>query len=267
MLHVRTARRVPATVLALAALTSTTALAGCGSAAPSAAPTSNWTTASGGGFTTKLVVDKTTVSAGQPISSRLVIVNHTGRSVSYFSCLGDATLEVGIASAAVPFNPISGAIGCSTVLHPGSNVFNGAISTDYQGCGGSGVPACGSPPSIASLPAGSYHTTIVWQSVPSRVPHPAPIAITLTPSQQGILQGDTTPCRAGMGRGPLLVRQGKTTVDLQAVSEFKGRYRIELAPGRYTLSGSPMNAATRVWTVAVTAGRTTTAPTVTVACT
>jgi hypothetical protein len=258
-------RPLRAAALALAALTSIVALAGCGSSATIATPPSNSRSASGDGFTTRLVIATTTVSAGQPISSRLVIVNHTRRSVSYFSCLGDASLEVGIASRTIPFNPASGAIGCNTVLHPGANVFKEDISTDYQGCGGSGVPACGSPPIIAPLPAGSYQTTIVWQSVPSRVPHPEPIAITLTRSQQGILQGDTTPCGAETRRGPVLVRQGKKVVELLA--EFKGRYRDALQPGRYTLSASPMSAATRVWTVTVVASKTTTAPTVRVACT
>jgi hypothetical protein len=210
-------------------------------------------------LTTTLTLSHTAVSAGTPIPSVLVIINHTGRAVSFFSCLGDASLEVGIGNAGIPFNPLSGAIGCSTRLGPRRNVFRESISTDYQGCGGAGVPPCGSPPIIRPLPAGPYQTSIVWEQVPHAVPRPAPLAITLTPSREGILQGVAYPC--GMVRtGSVVIHQGATLVE--QLAEFGNHYRDRLPPGWYTVSSPPRGAIDRAWTVTVLPDRTTTAPTI-----
>jgi hypothetical protein len=189
-----------------------------------------------------------------------VIVNHTGRVVSFFSCLGDASLEVGIGTAGIPFDPPSGAIGCSTRLEPGRNVFRETISTDYQGCGGAGVPTCGSPPIISSLPAGRYQTSIVWAQVPHAVPHPAPLAITLTPSREGILEGVAYPCGMTRVGGSVVIRQGARFVE--QLAEFGFHYRDRLPPGQYTVSSPPRGAIDRSWTVVVLPDRTTTAPTI-----
>jgi len=251
--------RVLRRTLALAA--SAIVAAGCGTTATPFVSRST-STASHDGFTTTLTISRTAVSAGTPIPSVLVIINHTGRTVTFFSCLGDASLEVGIGNARIPFNPVSGAIGCSTRLEPGRNVFSESISTDYQGCGGQGVPPCGSPPIIRSLPAGAYQTSIVWQQVPHVVPHPAPLAITLTPSHEGILQGVAYPC--GLGRtGSVFIHQGATLVE--QLAEFGFHYRDRLPPGRYTVS-SPPRQIDRSWTVTVLPDRTTTAPTIVDTC-
>lgn len=234
-------------------------LAGCGASAPAAlAPRTS--TASYDGITTTLTLSRTTAPAGTPIPSILVIVNHTGRVIAFFSCLGDASLEVGIGDSAIPFNPPSGAIGCSTRLEPGRNAFRESISTDYQGCGGTGVPPCGSPPIIDTLPAGTYRTSIVWQDVPRSVPHPAPLTFTLTPSREGILQGIAYPCGMTMRAGSVFIRQGTRLVE--QLAEFGNRYRDRLAPGRYTVSSLPRGAGDRAWTVTVLSDRTTTAPTI-----
>lgn len=218
-------------------------------------------TAAHDGFTTTLTISRTAVSAGTPIPIVLVITNHTGRTVSYFSCLGDASLEVGIGNARVAFNPASGAIGCGTRLVPGRNVFRESISTDYQGCGGTGVPPCGSPPIIDPLPAGHYATSIIWSQVPQAVPHPSPIAITLTRSREGILQGVALPCGAMIARaGSVFIRQGGRLVE--QLAEFGTHYRDRLAPGVYTVSRAPTRRVGRRWTVRVLPDRVTTAPTI-----
>ncbi len=235
--------------------------AGCGSTTPSAAPPHSprtSSTASHDGFTTTLTTSRTAVSAGTPIPIVLVITNHTGRTVRYSSCLGDASLEVGIGNAKIAFDPASGAIGCGTRLVPGRNVFRESISTDYQGCGGTGVPPCGSPPIIDPLPAGHYETSIVWSQVPRVVPHPAPIAITLTASREGILQGVAFPC--GVTSGSVYIRQGGRLVE--QLAEFGSHYRDRLAPGRYTVWRTPTRRVGRRWTVQVLPGRVTTVPTI-----
>jgi hypothetical protein len=137
------------------------------------------TSATNNAFTTKLIVSRTTVSAGAKIPARLVITNRTGRDFTIYSCLGDATFEIGIGNSAVPFDPISGAIGCGTVIKTGVNVFPEKIWTSYQGCGGPPYPKCGKPPRITSLPAGHYRTDVIWVGVPSQIPHPDSIVITL----------------------------------------------------------------------------------------
>lgn len=250
--------RVLRGTLALAA--SAVVAAGCGATAPTSPVPRTTSTASHDGFTTTLTLSHTVVSAGTPIPSVLVIINHTGRAVTFFSCLGDASLEVGIGSAGIPFNPVSGAIGCFTRLGPGRNVFGESISTDYQGCGGAGVPPCGSPPIIRPLPAGTYQTSIVWEQVPHAVPHPAPLAITLTASREGILQGVAYPCGMARTAGSVFIRQGETLVE--QLAEFGFHYRDRLPPGRYTVSAPPRGASDRTWTVTVHPDRTTTAPTI-----
>jgi hypothetical protein len=187
------ARALRVVVVALLPAIVAAALAACGTPEAANHP-SRSTTASQGDFTTTLIVNRTRVPAGDPITGVLKILNHSGRTVNCFSCLGDATLLVGIGNDAIPFNPVSGAIGCSTRLHPGINVIKETLSTSYQGCGGSGVPPCGSPPIIRSLPTGSYHTEIEWQGAPSQLPHPPGISITLTKSAKGTLRGFAAPC-------------------------------------------------------------------------
>jgi hypothetical protein len=244
----------------LALSISAIALAGCAAAAPTHPTPRGTSTASHDGFTTTLTLSHVAVSAGTSISSVLVIVNHTGHSISFFSCLGDATLEVGIGNAQVPFNPISGAIGCSTRLEPGRNVFRESISTDYQGCGGAGVPSCGSPPIIDPLPVGTYETSIDWQQVPHVVPYPGTLTITLTPTHEGVLQGVAYPCGMSWTAPSVVIRQGTRLVE--QLAEFGNHYRDRLPPGRYTVSRSPKGANDRSWTVTVLPGRTTTAPTI-----
>lgn len=233
---------------------------GCDTAAPPSPLPRSSSTALNGEFTTTLTLSHTTVSAGTSIPSVLVIVNHTRRVVSFFSCLGDASLEVGISSAGIPFSPDSGAIGCSTRLEPGRNVFREEISTDYQGCGGAGVPPCGSPPLIDPLPVGRYQTSIDWQEVPHVVPHPAPLAVALTPSREGILQGVAYPCGTPRTAPSVIIRQGSRLIE--QLAEFGDHYRDRLAPGRYTVSIPSEGASDRSWTVTVYPDRTTTAPTI-----
>jgi hypothetical protein len=244
----------------LAFVVSSIVAAGCGATAPVSHAPKSTATASHDRFTTTLTVSRTAVSAGTPIPSILVIINHTGRAVSFFSCLGDASLEVGIGSARVPFNPLSGAIGCFTRLEPGRNVFRESILTDYLGCGGSGVPPCGSPPIIDPLPVGTYQTSIDWEQVPHVVPHPAPLTIMLTPSREGILQGVAYPCGMSWTAPSVVIRQGARLVE--QLAEFGNHYRDRLPPGRYTVSRSPRGAIDRTWTVMVRPDRTTTAPTI-----
>lgn len=236
------------------------ALAGCGTPQATTRP-SRSTTISRGAFTTTLRVSRTQVAAGDPISAVLTIVNRSGLNVSYFSCLGDTTLLVGIGNDAIPFNPASGAVGCSTRLHPGTNVFKETISTDYQGCGGGGFPPCGSPPIIHSLPPGSYHTVIEWQGAPSELPHPRGIPVTLTRSRKGILRGFAAPCPIVSPRSVYIYR-GNTLIEQLAT--FGGHYADSLDPGRYTVTLEKHPAAGP--SVTVHAGEVTTAPTLGVAC-
>jgi hypothetical protein len=234
--------------------------AGCGTSSPTASAPAMTTTATDGRFTTTLAVRDLRVPAGAPIRSVLTIVNRTDHVVVIGSCATNASLAVGVASPSVPFRPVSGLVLCSTRLRPGANVFPETISTDYQGCGGDGFPPCGSPPVITSLPAGSYETSIDWDQVPSAIPHPAALAITLTTSRLGTLRGIAYGCGFSSVADSVAIRQGSRLVE--HLAEFGDHYRERLAPGTYTVSSPPAGALDRSWTVRVRADQTTTVPTI-----
>ena len=136
------------------------------------------------GFTTTLSIATTNTVAGRSIAASITIVNSTRRSLSYPSCTVDASLTIGLTSATAPYDAISGAVGCRTVIAPGTNTLTEEIPTTYLACGASQLGrvalACLPDSKGTPLPVGRYVTDISWYGVPSEIPHPRPLTVVLT---------------------------------------------------------------------------------------
>ena len=152
----KTRARIP---VAAAVLTAALALSACGAPATQAGGPAH-SSAVRGHMKVTLIVSTTSQVPGRPIKSWLVFVNHTGKDIRVPQCEGNGVLTIGIGNLAVPFQPANGDVVCSTLIPKGRSVFPQTILTTYQGCGGPGVPACGTPPQLAPLPRGTYRTSI-----------------------------------------------------------------------------------------------------------
>jgi hypothetical protein len=190
-------RRAVTTGMAIA--TCAALLSGCGTSPGSALSRS----VSRNGLTVSLSLSVNRVLAGGEIPATLTISNSTSKTLFFPSCFGDGTLQVGLSSRQIPFQPGSGLVGCGTnILSHHSLVQHEEVSAAYQGCGGPPQPLClpGNP--IPPLPAGHYVTAIDWQQVPTVVPHPESIAVTVlaqNPTRALLAQQALWPRRVKMG--------------------------------------------------------------------
>jgi hypothetical protein len=126
------------------------------------------------GWSVTLRAKTTTVQAGQSIPAILVILDKTGHRARFDSCRKNGVFGMDLENRQVPQGIFTGAVACSTTLHPGRNVFHREISTDYSTCGGDTGRPCPAP-----LPAGIYHTVIDWPRFSARVPKPGKLTIRL----------------------------------------------------------------------------------------
>ena len=137
------------------------------------------------GLTVSLTLGADHVVAGGEIPATLTITNSKSTTLYLPSCVVDGTFQVGLASRQIPFHPGSGLVGCGTSVPPHhSFVQPEMVSAAYEGCGGPTppLPLClpGKSP-IPPLPAGHYVTSIDWLQVPTVVPLPPTIAVTVLP--------------------------------------------------------------------------------------
>lgn len=151
-------------------------IAACGSAASS---TRLSTSETHRGVTIRLSIDKNREVAGTAIRGLLVVVNRTGHSITVRSCPADGTFEVGLGDEQIPFEPVNGAVACTTVLRRGVTRIPVELSTLYEGCGVTGQPRCrkGREP-VPPLPAGQYLTSVDLAGMPRAV-EPTPLVVTV----------------------------------------------------------------------------------------
>lgn len=142
-------------------------MAGAASGASSTARTVDWIET--------VWVARTTVKAGVAIPATVTVVNRTNHKLAVMGCGGSMT----VANSKVPNPLIVGTSLCLWMASPGRHVFRFKVSTTYQICGGSGSPACGSPPRMTPLPPGVYRTEAILPSTKG-MGTPRPITIRLT---------------------------------------------------------------------------------------
>lgn len=128
------------------------------------------------GWSVTLAVKQTTTRAGRSIPATLTITNETGHSVRFDSCHNNGVFGMNLENRHVPQGGATGAVACSTTVHPGPNVFHRKIWTGYVSCSPS------SPPCPAPLPAGVYYTVMNWPRFSVHVPKPGKLTIRLTHS-------------------------------------------------------------------------------------
>jgi hypothetical protein len=137
-------------------------------------------TTSSKGWVVTLTIAKSSLRAGSSMPATLTIVNRTGRVVKMGGCQVDANFVIGIANAKVQYEPISGAVGCWTDFHTGTNVFHEFIAASYNWCGGQGGPKWGKNPTVApKLPTGHFHTVVEWFGTPSSMPKPGILSVSV----------------------------------------------------------------------------------------
>jgi hypothetical protein len=120
-------------------------------------------------------MSRTAVRAGRAIAATLTVTDMTGHRARFDSCVDNGVFDMILDSRRVPQGTFTGAVACSTTVHPGDNVFHAEVSTDYGTCGGDSGHPCPSP-----LPAGIYHTVVNWPQVSSDVPGPGILTVRLT---------------------------------------------------------------------------------------
>jgi hypothetical protein len=156
------------------------------------------------GITVSLTLSADRVAAGGQIPATLTITNSNSKTLFIHSCPSDGTFSVGVASKKIPFQPGNGLVLCGmNILPHHSFVQHEAIVAAYQGCGGPPQPFClpGKNP-IPPLPAGRYVTAIDSQGVPTVVPLPRSITVTVLPqnaTQALLKQQAQWPRRLKMG--------------------------------------------------------------------
>jgi len=138
-------------------------------------------------LTTRLVLSRTRVVTGSPITATVVVTNHGASSInlthgcepSYAVVLTDAGLSLP-AGLGWPAICIDGPL----IMRPGVNRLPATVLTTYLSCGqqrqGS-TPACLGTGSMPALPPGRYAAVLVGNG-DLRLPPPRPVAVVLTPS-------------------------------------------------------------------------------------
>lgn len=141
------------------------------------------------GFTVRLGLATDRVAAGQPIDGALIVDNETGRAVTYYElpCDEESIVYAGVVNS----KESSLSIGSPLVECPadaytigtGRSVLPIVFGTVYNGCRlpdspPSSRPLC-TPTGTPPLPAGSYRTALVRFRLPSAIPLPGPLPVTL----------------------------------------------------------------------------------------
>jgi hypothetical protein len=137
----------------------------------------------------RLSLDATAVRAGRPLHANLVLINNTGQPIPY--CNGVA--NVGLAKPGLPFRPVEPASGCAVDHSPtipvGDSRWPVDVLTRFQTCTTSSnptpqTPQCVTGPNgevtIPPLPAGRYHTVVVWDLSASVGPAGADVEVQVT---------------------------------------------------------------------------------------
>jgi hypothetical protein len=133
------------------------------------------------GWTVELDIASWTLRSGSSMNATLTIDNRTGRGVRLSTCLNNGAFTMGIGNARAPFQAMNGAMVCSMVLHPGRNVFHERIRATYSACAPSGdLPRCGPHRSMPGLPPGIYRTVVTWEGLPSTIPRPGLLLVSVT---------------------------------------------------------------------------------------
>jgi hypothetical protein len=152
-----------------------------------------------GKFTLQIKLDSTKVVVGTMISGKEIVRNETKKSISYTTCPED-WVAVGLVGHGATFTPITTTDLCyskrvfkahSTVTLPIS------VATTYDGCGGSGVPACPRH-GIPLLPLGRYKVDIVNTGLPQ--------SITVVPTSRVTLVNAITGKSMGPIGGSILIQ-------------------------------------------------------------
>src|ERR1022692_4477925 len=112
------------------------------------------------GWLVTLAVAKTTVRTGTRTSATITIDNRTGHSVSVWGCINNFDFTIGLANAKYHYQGLSGAVGCSTTLRKGANVFHEWVTAEYTSTTRAMNP---------DLPVGTYHTVVNWPTGPARI--------------------------------------------------------------------------------------------------
>jgi hypothetical protein len=165
---------------ALSALALAAAICGLLMSHASAAVNGSEVTAASKGWTVELWVARTTTRAGTTIPATITLDNRTGHRVEVTGCPG-VIFTIVASNANVPNRPVIAAEYCGSAMTPGIHVFHTKVLTDYQTCGIKDSPRCGSPRKLPALPAGTYHTYVIWPTAMPTLPRPASVAITLRP--------------------------------------------------------------------------------------
>jgi hypothetical protein len=137
----------------------------------------------------RIVLDETTVRAGQAISGEAIVNNATSHELVITACR--TWLQVGLTSATVPFEP--GWLDCLSpaTVSVGVTRIPILVRTTYDECtphadaATARTPAClhsSDGSMMPPLPPGSYATKAgILEPEGVRVPAPPPIQVTLTP--------------------------------------------------------------------------------------
>ena len=144
----------------------------------SGASSSRMSTASSKVWTVTVWLSRSSTKAGLPIPVTVTINNKTAHKLSGTGCPG-VNFLMDVSNAKVP-NPIpETAAYCGFSIAPGIHVFHTKVITTYEGCSGNGMPKCGKPPKLSALPAGTYHTQIIWPGFANALPKPPRFTVTL----------------------------------------------------------------------------------------
>ena len=170
-------RRQPFALLGV--ISAAALLCGLSAVGASAASSGRTSTATSKEWTVTESVARTVVQAGTSIAATITIDNKTAHKLSGTGCPG-VNFKMGVGSAQIP-NPIGETLAlCGYSIIPGVHVFHTKVITTYQTCGGGGTPKCGKPPRLTALPAGTYHTQILWPELGNNFPKPQQFTVTLT---------------------------------------------------------------------------------------
>jgi len=126
-----------------------------------------------GNVTVTVKMDPVVVAPGGATWA-IITVNNPGGAFRIPTCQSNGTLQVGLTSALIPWQPFSGLVVCDTKFKTGKTVLRWQVVANYQSCGGGG--GAGHPPcvngTIPPLPRGVYETTVGWDLMPSFVQRP-----------------------------------------------------------------------------------------------
>ena len=183
-----TARLLKWCIASALAVLAVSALGGWGSSNASPATTTGPTTPAtpSTAVTIRIMLPRTRVVAGPTINGTALITNNTSKTITVEACAADGWIDVGLVNHKITFDPATSSVACAPTVHltPGLNRMPITVTTTFQSCSPTDAhisvnhPRCTST-GMPLLPVGHYTTKVITSGLPSDIPTPQPVSVTL----------------------------------------------------------------------------------------